>query len=246
MVSDQFANLDPSEVIGSLVTIKSHTDNDSADQSGNVAIVTDYNAAANTVTIGGFYSNTDGDADGYNDIVTDSGGELTLDENDEVYITFASELENNVIRSEAPTSVTIQNNAAGAGNARISADQGEHSDNKKYVEVQEISTVVNSIDELIGATVTFSSGSFSDEKRTIVDVIEGYAEGGSGAAEADDVILVFDRELTSAAATTDSFTISFEEITATIEEVDFSTGVISTRDKMNSAMGSRNFNIPCY
>jgi len=217
IISDQFANLDPSDVVGALVTISSHAADDT--EEGNIAIVTGYNSLSNAITIGGFYDPATG--------LTDA---VTLDSIDEVYLTFESEFEDAVIRSEAPTSITV------------AAAQITTLTNPKYLQVDITTAGVTSEDELIGSTITFdaatTTAALQSESRTIVDIIHDY--GGTQGA----TVLVLDRALTTnAIGGSDTFDINYEDIQATIGSVDFSTGVISTRDQMQSSMGDRAFNI---
>lgn len=219
IISDQFANLDPSNVVGALVTIASHTADDT--ENGNIAIVTGYNSLTNAITIDTFYDPATGTADA-----------VTLDSTDEVYLTFESEFEDAVIRSEAPTTITV-------ADTEITTLT-----NPKYLQVDITTAGVTSEDELIGATITFddatTTAALQGESRTIVDIIHDY-NGNQG-----DTVLVLDRALTTnptGGAGNDTFDIIYEDIQATIGEVDFSTGVITTRDKMQSSMGDRAFNI---
>lgn len=309
IISDSFGNLDPQDVIGSLVTIKSHVN---TTKNGDVAIVTGYDKGKKAITVGSWY---------------DSSGSTvttTLSTNDEVYLTYESALEGAVLRSAnagsftvAPSSVAANNvtanasnsttvviandlktaannnltkligttlNVAGFGSATIqsitenyngiSGDiaitldsaltgtpvggeaitisnlslnsiDAQISTNKRLLAVYDIDTATNSAngsdDKLIGSTITFNSNtatsSLQGEVRTVIDVIHDY--GGT----AGQTVVVLDEELPSAPTTTDDFTVTFNDISATIQDIDFSTGVITTEEKLGAAMGNRSFDI---
>jgi flagellar capping protein FliD len=223
IISDQFANLDPNDLIGSLVTIKSRSG--ASTDVGKVAIVTGYNAAANAVTVGEYYS--------YDTSGVPTAAALTLTADDEVYVTYASELEGTVLRSEINASVT-QGTTGYAFTATA---------NTKLLNIGPLTTIAGSEDELIGSTITFggsltaTSASLQDQSRKIVDIIHDYGN------IVGNTVLVLDEALPADMVATDTFIISFDEITATVDKVDFSSGVISTREPMNGAFGKRGFAI---
>lgn len=330
LFSDQFSNLDREEIIGALITVKDST---SSSLEGNVGIVTDYDAAAKSITVGGgFYSSTG------------TATTTTLSANDEVNITYRSEMVGAVVRSAAQSDIFVGDkditvsDANGAGEPKIVTTNsvnsttlievgdllsttntlGAYGDfaklagatitfgagtgtaalandtatitkvhenyngvtgsnvielstaldatpattddftiavksepisaqlaNKRLIQVDAMLTSANlangSVDKLIGATVSFHgnnpTAALNNESRTIVDVIKNYNNVST------QVALVLDKELPANPGTTDGFKISFPEIVATIEEVDFDTGVITTREKMATGMGNRSFNI---
>jgi flagellar hook-associated protein 2 len=229
ITSDQFANLNPEDVIGALVTVKTRTS--STTDVGKVAVITGYNAAAKSVTVGNYhtYDATTGAA---------TAGALTLSADDEIYVTYAKELEGAVLRSDSKTSITQASTSVSA------ADPS----NLKLLDIGPITTIAGSEDAIIGATITFGSATtttaLQNESRKIVDILHDY--GGT----AGNTVLVLDEALpaamniTGASPFTDeTFIISFNEITATIDEVDFSTGVISTREELEGGFGTRGFSI---
>lgn len=235
IVSDQFANLDHKDVIGSLVTIKTRTG--ATSDVGKVAIVTDYNEAAKTITVGNFYE--------YNATTgVSSNSAITLDENDEVYITYAKELKGTVIRSsdyDPPTTTdTTTTITQASANIAIAATQPTQ---LNMIDIGSISTIAGSEDIVIGSTITFggsataTQAALQDESRRVVDIIHDYGDSQGK------TVLVLDEALPASMAGTDTFTISFDEVTATIDEIDFSTGVISTVENMELGMGSRDFSI---
>lgn len=222
ILSDQFANLNPDDVVGSLLTIKTNAA-DSTDQ-GNVALVTGYDSATKAITVGGYYKN------GVADAVTIAAG-------DEIYLTYASELEGAVLKSDAPSSVT--------GKA-VSDAITNSSNNELYMVFNDLndgppSTL--SADEVIGSKVTFETGALNGVSRKIVDVIHDFDVDGSGAGVVRKAVVVFDEALPTAVATTDTYTLSSGNIKATIDEVDFKTGVIETREKLSGGLGRRNYSI---
>ena len=213
LISDQFVNLNPKDVIGSLVTVATGFTG-----AGQVAVVTGYDAASKAVTIGGFYDPTTGLATG-----------LVLASDDDVYVTYAKELSGAVIRSESSSFTQAT--------APISATLT----NSKLLRIDNLVTSAGSEDQLIGSTITFSSTttttSLQNEKRNILDIIHDY--GGT----AGRTVVVLDEALPTNATAADSYTISFNQVSATIDQVDFASGVISTREKMSTIIGGRDFSI---
>ena len=222
--SDNFSNLDRRKVIGSLVTI---TDAADSSREGHVAVVRDYDSASRSITIDNFYT-----SGGVKDTT------YTLAQNDVVALTFKDAVVGSAIRSSAQGSITISDTDANT-NTAISAALA----NKKLIRVDGILHATEgtngSRDKLIGATVTFSSTSattaLQKEVRTIVDVVTDYL-GVQG-----NHVLVLDEELSSAAAVTDDFTISFPEMVASVADIDFFNGTITTAEDMVTAMGNRSF-----
>ncbi|MBF0198555.1 MAG: flagellar filament capping protein FliD, partial [Planctomycetes bacterium] len=216
--SDQFTNLNPDDVIGSLLTVKEAA----GAGAGYVALVTDYDAVNRSVTIGGFYDKTG------------TAQVITLDTDDEVYLTYESDLEGSVLRSAS---------TSGFSDTIVTALANSDEKNKLRVDDMANFAAVASgeADKLIGASVTFASttadADLQDETRTIVDVLYDY-KGNAG-----ETVIVLDEDLPNLAAAAENFSVSYSDITATIDKIDFSTGIISTKDKLLSAMGDRSFNI---
>lgn len=218
ITSDQFANLDPRDVIGALITVSSST----SVTEGSVAIVTDYDEASRTITYsGGFYDDTGTQATVPND---------TLDANDEVYLTFAKELEGQVLRSnntsDAAPITGLSVPVAGVSGSETRLIQ---------VDATVLTDIADDKDKYIGATISFDGAgtpALQNENRTIIDVIN---EGGTYSFVLDTSV--------SAIAAADNFDINFEELKGTIDHVDFASGVITTRERMLGSMGDRSFTI---
>lgn len=214
--SDEFVNLDPDKIIGALITVTSATDDD---REGDYAVITDYDPTSNTITV-----------DSWTDI-NSTGDTMSLSANSKLAVTYKSELEGAVLRTNSSSiaSVSLVNSA------------GTPAPSSRYVVVENLSTIpavpIN-MDALIGSTVTFNStatNGLANETRTIVDVVEGYSNN-SGMT-----MFVFDADLPAVPTNADQFSITMPELKGTVREVDFSQGILSTYESMSGGVGDRDF-----
>lgn len=201
IISDDFANLDATEVVGSLVTIATQANSSKV---GHTAVVTGYDSKAKAITIGGFY-NSSGTLDN-----------VTMGTNETVHLTYASELTNSVIRSTS-ASIRIADSTIGVGGANT-AQVVAGANTTTTIQISNLDNSTDgangNLEKLVGQKVTFSTlaGGASTEEATIQAVTENY-NGVSGAT-----VITFDSALSATPAAGDAFsiTMSIESISSQV------------------------------
>jgi flagellar hook-associated protein 2 len=213
--SDQFANLSRQDVVGSLLNIKDGT---SSTHEGYIAVVTDYDEVNRTIKTTDFYNSLGTKVD-----TSDaSNPSTTLAAGDDIVLTFARELEGAVIRATDKASDT--------GTSTPQAWE-----TKRIIDLSGVAGLGDY--EALGATISFTSGTNSNQSRTIVDIIHDF-NGVAGTTA-----FVLDEDLLAIPGASDNYTISYDNIKATIDHIDFQTGVVTTREELTGGFGGRDFSI---